>query len=610
MKRSYSYLCLAASLLLFSATAAAQQRTGLWTSAGRRLEVVRHDVVVTIQHPVVETVVTQEFQNPHPFNVETTFFYPVPPGATVTGMALWVPGIGRREARMLERQKAREIYQGIVNEKRDPALLERMDGNIFRIRIFPVLARTRQRVELRFVQPVAVTGPGSYRLTLRRPPGKTLHSLRLGLSLRAPFELGQAHLRGHDGRALRRLDAHRFVLPLGATRRSLARDIHLDYGAARKHRNPAVASVVHGGRRLFVADLAAPGGGKGRGPMAVLVDRSSSMRTHHKTALAAFRALLSAGAGRRLDAVGFGLLPHRPLRLELLNRGRRQQLLQQLEQGTESGGTAFAPAVKQAMAAGARHIVLITDGATKYHIAELEHLLRLLFDSPSVALSVVAMSGSLNASQLKELASVSGGQFHQLTSEVSWASLGSQLQGVRPRQAVSCASGKAHVIERRGGSVLVVGSVPEDSAASLELQLAGQSAPQKLPWPAGEAARVNGVRGLWASAAMGQTMRQIKLFGENDTLRSRVVAISRAHNVLSEYTALLATETDQDYLRPTSGRKWQRKAPAVSTDLPPPGGFGSTPEPHEWALMAIMLAMLLWARGKGWRRGQWGRRTL
>jgi len=143
---------------------------------------VRHDVQVRIRQPLAEVTVTQVFDNPQPFQLEAYYYYPVPDGATVSNLALWVNG-ERREARVMERQRAREIYQGIVNEKRDPALVERLSDELFRIRIFPVPARGRQRVELRFVQPVEQLAPTHYRLLLKRPPGPTSHALRLAAAL-------------------------------------------------------------------------------------------------------------------------------------------------------------------------------------------------------------------------------------------------------------------------------------------------------------------------------------------------------------------------------------------------------------------------------------------
>ena len=94
-------------------------------------------------------------------------------------------------------------------------------------------------------------------------------------------------------------------------------------------------------------------------------------------------------------------------------------------------------------------------------------------------------------------------------------------------------------------------------------------------------------------------MRRIKVVGEEPALRQAVVKLSRAHNILSEYTALLATESDAQYDNPTSGRKWQRQTPGFGDDLPSTS-FHSTPEPHEVLLMGLALMTLWAARRKGW----------
>ena len=579
------------------------QLAGLWIAgSGQALEVVRHDVRVTINHPVAETVVTQEFKNPHAFNVETYFHYPVPPGASVTGMALWVNG-ERREARMLERQKAREIYNGIVAEKRDPALLERLDGNVFRIRIFPVLARSRQRVELRFAQPVEMPAPGRYRYTLKHNAGRHVHTLRLGVTLRAPLALRAVCLEGHPRQLQRRGGAH--VLPFGAEKHDFKKEIILRYAAATP--GPNLASQVHGDRRLFVAELPLDAGGRVPRKVAVLLDTSRSMARHRDVALATVRRLLGRlGSTDRAAVIPFNLLPLHPTGLRSPEPASTARTLERLAARPWTMGTAFAPAVRQALAAGARHLVLVTDGGTRGHQAELEHLLRVLYDRPGVTVSVVAMAGAQNQAELAELATATGGIFGRLESRAKVGALAVRLARLRGAAGVSLTgAGKLRVLRREPGRLLVTGQVPA-TARWLQLQVTGAPAVTQVEIPSANTAAV---RGLWAAATIHTVMRRIKLFGEEEKLRLEVVKLSKTHNVLSEYTALLATETDADYKRKTSGRKWQRKVKQVGDDLPAPS-FDSTPEPHEWALMGIALLVLLAlgrrAKGRHGRRGPWG----
>jgi len=569
---------------LLAPGAARAQQAGLWIAgSGKPLEVVRHDVQVTIDHPVARTVVTQEFKNPHAYNVETYFHYPVPAGATVTGMALWVNGV-RREARMLERQKAREIYNGIVAQKRDPALLERVNGTTFRIRIFPVLARSRQRVELRFAQPVQMPARGQYTYTLLRHQRRVVHALRLGLVLRSPLTLEAVRLEGHPRQPRRVEGAH--VLPLGAEKHSFARDIKLRY----RTREPGVAAAAYtlGEQRIFVAELPLQPRAQAPRKVAVLVDSSRSMSRHRALTQAVVQQLL-LGLGRRdlLAVVPFDLLPLWPVKLSPMDPASRDRALGRLSKQTCDRGTAFAPVVRKALDAGAGHIVLITDGGTPAHQAELEHLMRLMYDRPGVTVSVVAMAGAVNQTELSELATASGGIFQHLKSPKHVAGLSARLARLRGGHVVKLLDqGDVQVLRREPGRLLVAGRVAKGTRlVELRLRPAGTLHHLDLP-----PAQARAARGLWAASAIQRTMRRIKLFGEQEPLRRKVVKLSVTHNVLSEYTALLATETDADYSRKTSGRKWQRKPRDVGDDLP--ATFDSTPEPHEWALIGVGLALL------------------
>ncbi len=607
---------LALYALLAPADAAAQ-RLGLWPDGGTALPLVRHDVQVNINHPVAETVVTQEFDNTHTFDLEATFYYPVPAGATVAGMALWVKG-ERREARMLERQKAREIYDGIVRKNRDPALLERVDGNMFKIRIFPVLARTRTRVEVRFVQPVAGGANGRYSLTLRKPPGATIHALRLGVQLNAPFALSGVRLSGYP--AGFRQQGQGLAMARRASVRSFTRDITLSYGASGGKRTAAMAAVRKGGEQLVVAEIPSRPRQAGVRRVAVLVDVSKTMRPHLPAARKLTRHLLdSLDDGDRAAVVPFDLLPRGSARLAPLGLQTRARLASALDGLSGDRGTAFVPAFRAALDAGARHIICITDGGSRYHQAELEALLRLLWDSPHVTVSMIRPEGMVqaevaaapatrgavsaqghNADAAQDLARSSGGLFHALGSESDLVSLADRLVGVPRRVAATLPddTGEVQVLSRDAGRLLLALRLPLASATATVRLHAEQ--PWDLPLDLRRA--TTGVRGagaLVASASISALMRKIKLVGEEPALRESIVKLSKDHMVLSEYTALLATETDAQYNNPTSGRKWQRQTPGFGDDLPSTS-FGSTPEPHEIMLIGLAMLALMAARKKGW----------
>jgi hypothetical protein len=581
---------------------ASAQRFGLWPKGeSESLRLTRHDLQVNIHHPVAETVLTQEFENPEPLALEAFFHYPVPAGATVVGLALWVNGV-RREARMLERQQAREIYEGIVREKRDPALLERVDGNSFRIRIFPVPAKSRQRVELRFVQTVEGDGPGRYRFTIRRPTDQVIPCLHLGVRLTAPFALAATQLEGYRGRLA--FDGQAHVLTMGAAERSFKTDLHLRYAAAAPLSRPAAAIFDHGPHRLFVAEIPTREQAPGPRRIALLLDSSRSMERHLGSARAlASKILEQLAAEDQVAVVPFDLLPRQKVTLAPLGPVALERARRTLFAARPHDGTAFAPAFEQALAAGAHHVICLTDGGDRFDQEELEYVARLIFDRPGATASVVAMPGSGQEERLTDIARVGGGIYQRLDSGTDLSALATRLASLSREEVPELVGGGAlHVVRREATRLLVTGAVQaadEKRPSQVTLRASGQPVPLELP----AALQVPGVRGLFAAAEIEARMRRIKLFGEVPEVREEVVRLSVQHNVLSEYTALLATETDADYLRQTSGQKWQRTRNRVEDELPS-ASFQSTPEPHEYALLALALMCLVVAKRRGWLPAQ------
>ena len=70
---------------------------------------------------------------------------------------MWI-GNNLVEADVVEKQRAREIYETILREKRDPGLLEWTGGNIFKARVFPIEANAEKRSEDRLHAGVAAAG--------------------------------------------------------------------------------------------------------------------------------------------------------------------------------------------------------------------------------------------------------------------------------------------------------------------------------------------------------------------------------------------------------------------------------------------------------------------
>src|SRR5260370_14983354 len=66
------------------------------------------------------------------------------------------------DADIVEKQRAREIYETILTEKRDPGLLEWSGGNIFKARVYPIFGQSEKRIRITYTQVLPLQGH-SYR---------------------------------------------------------------------------------------------------------------------------------------------------------------------------------------------------------------------------------------------------------------------------------------------------------------------------------------------------------------------------------------------------------------------------------------------------------------
>jgi hypothetical protein len=169
----------------------------VYVGDGNTLELVRLHVTVTVEGPRARTVVDHVFRNPHGRQLEGTFEYPLPAGASPSYFAMFLggsradaPRFARRgdapppseaalarmepdqvvryvndadwgrlqEGHVVANDKATETYEDTVRGRIDPALLEYAGGNTFRGRVFPIAPKGYNRVILAYEETLPVAG--------------------------------------------------------------------------------------------------------------------------------------------------------------------------------------------------------------------------------------------------------------------------------------------------------------------------------------------------------------------------------------------------------------------------------------------------------------------
>ena len=125
--------------------------TGVGDDGRQHLELTSVTVEVRIDERVARTRADQIFTNHAEWEVEGIYEFTLPEGAIITDLVLWI-GDERVQGLIMEKEEARRVYDDIVRQRVDPALIEQVTPNQFRLSIFPFPAKGSRRVEFEYMQ--------------------------------------------------------------------------------------------------------------------------------------------------------------------------------------------------------------------------------------------------------------------------------------------------------------------------------------------------------------------------------------------------------------------------------------------------------------------------
>lgn len=110
------------------------------TDVGVRIDILEMTATTTVEFSLENQTARRQ---------EAQVMIPVPDGAVVRGFAYDGPH-GEITAKVLSKEEARRIYQGLVSKMRDPALVEFVGYNLIQSSVFPIEPRGRQKVRLTY----------------------------------------------------------------------------------------------------------------------------------------------------------------------------------------------------------------------------------------------------------------------------------------------------------------------------------------------------------------------------------------------------------------------------------------------------------------------------
>jgi Ca-activated chloride channel family protein len=573
---------IAGSLVL--AAGAQARAAGLLISDGGFggvLEIDEHTVRVTINNGIAVTEVTQVFHNTENRQVEALYLFPVPKGASVANFSMWIGGkemIGE----VVEKQRAREIYDSYKRVRRDPGLLEQVDYKNFEMRIFPIAPQAQQKVQITYYQELDFDHDWAtyvYPLATAPRPGlsaKTKGKFGLSLHVKSEVPIVGVESPSHKDQfvVVKHADTYREA-SLETTGGDLNRDVVLAYHVSRPRTGiDVVTSKPAEGDGYFLLTMTA---GKeleaaqhGMDYVFVL-DISGSMMNDSKLQLSrdsidAF--IRELGTGDRFELITFNVAPEALFKeLKPANKESQTKALEFLRAQQARGGTVLRPAISAAYRYGnpdrPLNVVILSDGLTEE--SEQSELLNLIQSRPGNArVFCIGVGNDVNRPLLSQIAQQAGGLaaflsrednferqakafrrklLHPAASNVHITLEGVDAYDVEPRQLPNLYHGMPL---RMYGRYRTAGPAKVRVKAEINGAAFDQTVDVKLPVQ--EDANPE-IERMWAWQKIDRLQKESVLAGSRTPAISEIVRLGEGYSIVTEYTSFIVLENDAEYQR-------------------------------------------------------------
>ena len=548
---------------------------------GGVLEIKEQDVRVTINNGVAVTEIDQVFVNTENRIVEALYTFPVPKGASVSNFSMWIGGkemIGE----VVEKVRAREIYDSYKKVRRDPGLLEQVDYKRFEMRIFPIPAGAEQRVKLTYYQELDLDHDWAtyvYPLATVSRPGmdqttKGRFSFTVDVKSEVPIIAMESSSHGADV-AIARHGQDYWRASLEATGGSLARDVVLAYHVERPRTGiDVITSKAAGDDGFFQLTITA---GKeleeqSKGMDYVfLLDVSGSMANDGKLPISrkSLGSFIEAlGPEDRFELITFNITPTTLFNeLRPANDAQMAQATEFLNSRRAQGGTILQPALQTAYryrdADRPLNVVVLSDGMTEQN--EQAELIRLIKERPAgCRVFCIGVGNEVNRPLLGQLAHDAGGLAAFISQGDDFARQAQAFRRKLMRPAVgnlqlSFAGDSVFDVEPavlpnlyHGAPLRVYGRYKGDGStlATIKGDVQGAAFEQAVTIMLPKADDKNPeIERMWASRRVERLLGEGRQNGKSAAVADEVVRLCEDFSIVSELASFIVLENDGEYQR-------------------------------------------------------------
>jgi Ca-activated chloride channel family protein len=135
----------------------------------RFITLTQQHVDVAVKDGVAQTTIEQVFHNNELRELEGTYLFPIPEGASVSNFTMLIGGV-EVKGEILDREQAARKYHEIVRQMKDPGLLEYVGKDLFQARVYPIPPHSDVKIKVMYQQVLPYdNGVTTYRFTSEDP---------------------------------------------------------------------------------------------------------------------------------------------------------------------------------------------------------------------------------------------------------------------------------------------------------------------------------------------------------------------------------------------------------------------------------------------------------
>ena len=530
---------------------------------GGRIERIRSAVQVSVSGRVARVTVEEWFRNAGSTMDEGMYHFPLPGEAVFSSYSLW-QGDQELRGEAMDAGQARAIYEAIVRQKRDPALIELAGQGLIRARVFPINPGETRKITLKYTQMLARAGD-AWRFRSLGDRGRQSAPRSFRMEVDSAFRFGDPYSPTHQVRVLRTDGRIEITLSDGAA----GGDFEVLLPLARGLVGLSLVTERPAGEDGYFMLLLAPGTAAQaealRRDIVAVIDVSGSMSgekmSQAKAALAQLLASLRDRDRFRLVAFSGGVRRYASGWTTASSDNRRDATtwIRSLE---AEGGTNIAGALTEAFADAADAealgvVVFLTDGQPSVGESDPERIAeRAEQGRGRFRVFAFGVGDDVNTYLLDRLTERARGTTEYvrpgenieravgalaakvaspvLTDLALSASMGVELYDVQPGSLPDLFAGDEMVVfgRMRGGS--------GEATVTVRGRRNGRQEEFRTAVPAGSDARY--IEQLWASRKAGALSREIRLRGQTRELIDALKQLALRYGILTEYTAYLVQE--------------------------------------------------------------------